>query len=44
MSGIDGMRFMGADPKTAVDETEAVLMIALHNRIVLEQKRMNRGE
>lgn len=39
MSGLDGMRFLGADPAGRADEVEMLLMLKLQNRIVREQER-----
>lgn len=40
ITGLDGMRFLGADPSRPADEIEALLMLKLNNRIVAERKRL----
>lgn len=37
------MRFLGADPSTPADAEEAILMVKLNNRIVSEEKRIQKA-
>jgi hypothetical protein len=39
MQGMDGMRFLGADPSRPADDVERLAMVLLNNRIVAEHKR-----
>lgn len=36
LNGIDGMRYLGADPRHPADPIERLVSIALHNRIESE--------
>jgi hypothetical protein len=42
MNGLDGMRYLGADPATPADDVERVVMVLLNNRIVTETKAAER--
>jgi hypothetical protein len=37
--GLDGMRYLGADPSRPADDLERLAMVELHNRIVAEMNR-----
>ncbi len=39
INGLDGMRYLGADPSRPADHVEALVTEKLNNRIVLECKR-----
>lgn len=43
LNGLDGMRWLGADPSKPADDIEHLLAIKLNNRIVAEQKRLSDG-
>lgn len=43
LNGLDGMRYLGADPARPADLTESILMVKLNNRIVAERKRAEKG-
>jgi hypothetical protein len=43
INGLDGMRFLGADPSVPADHVEMLLMVRLNNRIVSEQKKAANG-
>jgi hypothetical protein len=42
LNGLDGMRFLGADPRLPADEVERIVLVKLNNRIVAEQKRLDK--
>ncbi|MEJ7824913.1 MAG: hypothetical protein WKF48_05765 [Solirubrobacteraceae bacterium] len=42
LNGLDGMRYLGADPSRPADHVEVLVMEKLNNRIVAEQKKLMR--
>jgi hypothetical protein len=38
LNGMDGMRFLGADPRTAADDIEAVVMVWVSNQMVRDTR------
>jgi len=38
--GLDGMRYLGADPARPADAVEQAVMVKLHNRTIRELKEM----
>jgi hypothetical protein len=35
------MRYLGADHHTPADDVERLVMVALHNSVIAEEKRLN---
>jgi hypothetical protein len=42
LNGMDGMRYLGSDPTQPADDVERFVMVKLNNRIVAEQKRLEK--
>ena len=43
MNGLDGMRFLGADPSKPADDIERMTMLMVNARIVKEHEKAQRG-
>lgn len=43
MNGLDGMRYLGADPTRPADDLERAVMLMLNERVVKEIEKANRG-
>lgn len=41
--GIDGLRWLGANPTVAADPVERIVAVALANRVAAEQEKIDRG-